>query len=222
MADVDVAALQDAAISANEAWLAQPDDEGLKTAALEAHKTAKAAHETAKIAAAEAKKLADAEAAKNTPPATYELKQPENSTLADSALERIAADAKARGLTNAQAQEEVIRQAAAVAEYHAAQQAQLETAQAAWIEEVKADQELGGAALAKHAELGKRFVDKFGSEALKEKLKETGLGNHPEFMRLCVRAGKAMEDGALVTGGAPPTTKPATLQEALYPSKPKE
>lgn len=46
-----------------------------------------------------------------------------------------------------------------------------------------------------------RAVDKFGGGDLKKYLDDTGLGNHPLFVKTFVQIGKAMSEDTLVTGG---------------------
>lgn len=45
-------------------------------------------------------------------------------------------------------------------------------------------------------------MDKFGSPELKQYLNETGLGNHPELVRIFANIGKAMSEDGLVTGNS--------------------
>ena len=68
-----------------------------------------------------------------------------------------------------------------------------------WAEQVKADKDLGTDASIGAAQ---KAMDKFGSPELKQYLNETGLGNHPELVRIFANIGKAMSEDGLVTGNS--------------------
>lgn len=147
-----------------------------------------------------------------------ELKLPEGSPLEPGDVERIAADAAKRGLSKDDAQALLERESSVAATVLARQQAQLAGVGAKWVEEIKADPELGGQKFDSNVEAARRFVDRFGDDSLKRALETTGLGNHPGFFKLCVKAGKASKEDTLVTSGlrGMPTKKdPAAL---LYPT----
>lgn len=129
------------------------------------------------------------------------LKVPEGSLLEPADLDRIAAHAAAKGLSESDAQALVDAESKAVAEYSARQLAQLAEEGERWKGAAKVDAEIGGAKFDENIELARRFIDRFGSDDLKRALASTGLGNHPEFVRLCVRAGKAAREDTLVTSG---------------------
>jgi len=154
------------------------------------------------------------------------LTLPKDSLLEQADLDRIAAEAAERGLSQEDANALVRRESEAIAKYSSRQLAQLDEEGAKWVESARKDPELGGAKFDENKELARRFVDRFGSDELKRALVETGLGNHPEFMRLCLRAGKASREDTLVTSGlrGMPTKKsPADiLYPSTEPSPPKE
>jgi hypothetical protein len=212
-------ALQDAAFAATEAWQAKPDDEGLKTAAKDAVGKAKTATETARKSAAEAKTKADAEAATRKAPDKYELKAPEGSLIDAAGVERIAALAKAQGLSATQAQALLEHESQAASAAKDGQTTQLEEMSGRLLETAKADKEIGGEGFAKNAEKAKRVVDKYGSQELKTALNDSGLGNHPELIRLLVRvynSGKMGEDSFVSGSSVGGDTQSAA--EKMYPS----
>lgn len=85
-----------------------------------------------------------------------------------------------------------------------------------WVDEAKGDSEIGGAAFDENVGLAKRGIDSFGTPKLVEVLNQTGLGNHPEFIRLFTRIGKTIkEDDPGATGGA--TGEELSGAEILYP-----
>lgn len=202
-----VAQLQDAAFAAVEAANADPSKPELKEAA-------KKAVDAAKAAATEASK----------PPVEHDykgLKLPENSVLDTAHVEKVAAFAKERGLSPKVAQEILERDNAAVVEFQQAQTKALDTEVAAWVETAKADPEFGGVKLPENIAVAKRFLDKYGSEDLKKQLRATGLGDHPELIRLCYRAGLAMQDDKIIPGNTPAGAQ-KSVADKFYPTQEKK
>lgn len=142
----------------------------------------------------------DASAVKNEKEGSFELNLPESSVLTKTDLERIVADAKARGLSKEEAQKLVERDSETVKSYVSRQDEAYKRAQVEWLEKTKSDKELGGENLQKTADHAKRVLDRFGSQELKDALNETGLGNHPELIRVFARIGKLMANDSLVAG----------------------
>jgi hypothetical protein len=68
------------------------------------------------------------------------------------------------------------------------------------MEASKQDKEFGGPALAENLSVAKKALDAFGTAELRTLLNESGLGNHPEIVRLFFRAGKAISEDRVVTG----------------------
>ncbi|HED3890520.1 TPA: peptidase [Morganella morganii] len=133
-------------------------------------------------------------------PEKYEFKPAEGQELDAEAVKAFEPIAKELNLSNEQAQKLVDVYGSKImpklVEQQAAQwQQQIEL----WAEQVKADKDLGtdvsiGAA--------QKAMDKFGSPELKQYLNETGLGNHPELVRIFANIGKAMSEDGLVTGNS--------------------
>lgn len=69
----------------------------------------------------------------------------------------------------------------------------------AWAEESRNDKEFGGAALDANLAIAKKAVDAYGTPEIKEFLETTGLGNHPEVIRLFYRVGKTLTEDGIVT-----------------------
>ena len=74
----------------------------------------------------------------------------------------------------------------------------VEDAKTEWANDSKADQEFGGESLEANLEIAKTSLNKFGTDALKSLLSESGLGNHPEVIRFMYRAGKAISEDSYV------------------------
>lgn len=72
-----------------------------------------------------------------------------------------------------------------------------------WRNEVVNDKEIGGQALAENLSYAAKVLDTFAPD-LRGVLDETGLGNHPAFVKAFVKIGKAISEDRLV-GGAQQT-----------------
>ena len=117
-------------------------------------------------------------------PEKYELTIAKDSLLDQTDMDRISTDAKEKGLTNGEAQLMADMEAEAIDRYHDKIDKQVEDIQAGWLKDAEADKEIGGEAFKENAELSKRLVDKYGSEALKDLLDQSKYGDHPEVVRI--------------------------------------
>jgi hypothetical protein len=128
---------------------------------------------------------------------TFDL--PEGTTVDQAALDTALPEFKEAGLTKAQAQTAIglyIKLQAKQAEAQAAQVQQ-------WAKDVVADKEIGGAKWAENRAVIARARDAFASPELVQLMEQTGLGSHPEVIKLFVRVGKAISDDGHVIGGNP-------------------
>ncbi len=89
-----------------------------------------------------------------------------------------------------------------------------------WVTEAKADNEIGGETFDANVGLAKRAIDSFGTPKLVQVLDQTGLGSHPEFIRLFTRIGKLIKEDD-PGGGHGPTGDDLTGAEILYPNEKK-
>jgi len=151
-------------------------------------------------------------------PVKFDLKHPEGSLLNPKRIEEIVAEAKASGLTPEQAQANVDREHKAIATFQEAQKQQLTQNVEQWRKDFENDKEIGGNLAKESAEHAKRFVTKFGSPKLKEALDSSGLGNHPELIRMCAAAGKLLANDKFVQASASPKQE-KSLSEIFYPKK---
>jgi hypothetical protein len=71
-----------------------------------------------------------------------------------------------------------------------------------WGKALKSDTEIGGKDFDKNVQVAQRAIARFGSPALKEALDATGLGNHPEFVRFCLKVGHTVSEDNTVLAGA--------------------
>lgn len=160
-----------------------------------------------------------AKAAEKVVPEKYEIKAPEGVTLDAEALGEFEGLAKELKLTQEEAQK-VADIGPKLAQKWAAQQAEaIQTAAAEWAATSTADKEFGGDKLAENLAVSKKALDAFGTPELKALLNDSRLGNHPEVIRFMYRAGKAISEDRMVTGGAGPATAQSTAAKTLYPNQ---
>jgi hypothetical protein len=145
-----------------------------------------------------------------TKPATGAPEKYEAFKLADGALtaeELAATETQARelGLSQEAAQKFAELRAADKAGLVQAQQQAVADARASWVAEVKADKVLGGDALTENLAVAKAGLQALDPDGAMQKLLETsGMGDHPEVIRLFHRAGKALAPDRVVPGGKAP------------------
>lgn len=122
---------------------------------------------------------------------------PEGYSLAGEHGEKFKTLAKEMNLTQEQAQKlvdlDVQRSNANLETVH--------KATAEWLNMAKADKEIGGDALEANVAVAKKALDTFGSPELKQMLQTSGLGNHPEVIRVFHKIGKAISEDGFVPGG---------------------
>jgi hypothetical protein len=90
--------------------------------------------------------------------------------------------------------------------------------QDAWVEEVKADKEIGGEKLDANIALGKRALETFGGQDLKDLLESTGFGNNPAIIRAFVKIGKAISDDSLVIANGSAGIGPKDMAKTMFPN----
>ena len=84
-----------------------------------------------------------------------------------------------------------------------------------WLNDAKADKEIGGREWNGTLRYANAFVNKFGSEGLREVMEQVGLGNHPEVLRAFAKAGRAISDDEIESGKGP-AAAPKTAAELIY------
>lgn len=145
-------------------------------------------------------------------PESYELKMPEGVQLDSAAAEEFTAIAKELKLDQAAAQK-LADIGAKMATRQAEAHAQLvET----WTEQVKTDKEIGGDKLDENLGVARKAIDTFGSPELKALLNSTGLGNHPEVVKLAFKVGKAISEDRFVQGS--PKGAETDMAKKLFPN----
>ena len=149
-------------------------------------------------------------------PEAYEFVPPEGHVLDDGVIGKFSEVAKELNLSQTNAQKVLDVMAPAIAERH---QAALQTMTAEWADSARADKEFGGDKLDENLAIAKTALEKFATPEFRTLLNDTGLGNHPEVLRVFVRAGKAISPDTVVTGKQAPA--PADRLATLYDNTPK-
>jgi len=83
----------------------------------------------------------------------------------------------------------------------------------AWGDEVKADPELGKP---ENLAAAKKTIDTFGTPELRDLLNTTGMGNHPEVIRMALKIGKAISEDTFVAGRTDAAPAPRDHATILY------
>lgn len=79
-----------------------------------------------------------------------------------------------------------------VSAYEGSQTKAREAIQAKWATDAKADKEFGGAKFDASSQVAKTAMGRFASPEFVTFLNETGLGNHPEMVRMFYRIGSSI------------------------------
>jgi len=201
-------------------------DEAAKAAADKAaadKAAADAANQTPEQKAAAEKKAvddkaaADAAAEKQGAPEKYEaFVAPEGVTIDETTTGEFGALAKELNLSQESAQKVYDLGAKMTQKASDKFKADIVAQVKKWGDESKADKEIGEA-FDENLGVAKLGLEKTGTPELKKLLKESGLGNHPEFLRHFLRLGKQFKNDKTVTGAD--SKAPATAQGFYMNSK---
>lgn len=133
-------------------------------------------------------------------PEKYEFTTTEGVELDAEAMKDFEPVARDLNLTNEQAQKLVDAYPKILA---GVQQRQMDAWQATteqWAADVKADKEFGGDKLTANLSSAQRALDQFGTPELKDYLNTTGLGNHPDLVKVFIKVGRSMSEDGMITG----------------------
>lgn len=154
------------------------------------------------------------QAQKPVVPETYAFKElPEGYAVSDQQLAEVSPLFKELGLTQEQADKLVAFDAKRAL---AAEQAGLEQRQGlvtGWEKSLREDADFGGANFDANVGVAQKALAQFGTPELSTMLKESGLGSHPEVVRLFHRIGQQLAEGQLHSGAAP--VKEITIVDAF-------
>lgn len=134
-------------------------------------------------------------------PEKYDLKTPDGVALDEAALAEFEPIAKELKLTNEQAQKLADIHTKRMQETERANAEQWKQTTANWVNDIKADKEIGGANMDSSVRHAQTALAKFGTPELKAQMDATGMGNHPELVRVFARIGKAMAEDNFIQSG---------------------
>lgn len=162
----------------------------------------------------------DATKAPPTPPTDYVLTLPENSLLSAEDLAATLKEAKDAGFSKEQAEKVLTAKDQTATQTAARVKAQQDKAFAdtktAWKDAVSKDVEMGGDHLAETVALSSRAFKAVASPQLQKLADDTGLGSHPEFVRMMVKVGKLMGEDRLILGNVGDAPTPMAPEARLY------
>jgi hypothetical protein len=96
--------------------------------------------------------------------------------------------------------------------------ATVEQQKADWEAAARADKEIGGDKFDENLSYAAKAASVFVTPELQEQLNKTGLGNHPDMIRLFIRAGKMISEDTLVPGDKDTAAdKDKTLAQKMFP-----
>ena len=152
-------------------------------------------------------------------PEVYEFKAAEGQTFDPEFVKSYSEVARELNLTQEAAQTMIDKVGPVLAQQQAAQIAQVRND---WAEASKVDAEFGGTKFNENLAIAKQSIDKFATPEFKKMLDDTGLGNHPEWIRYCYRVSKAFSpdnfEGGHKEGGAAPNDF-NSMASKLYPGQ---
>ena len=152
-------------------------------------------------------------------PEVYEFKAAEGQTFDPEFVKSYSEVARELNLTQEAAQTMIDKVGPVLAQQQAAQIAQVRND---WAEASKVDAEFGGAKFDENLAVAKQSIDKFATPEFKQMLDDTGLGNHPEWIRYRYRVSKAFAPDTLETGHREGGAAPKdfnSMASKLYPGQ---
>ncbi len=152
-----------------------------------------------------------------TAPEAYQWTIPEGVSVNPTALSAFGDAAKELGLPQDQAQSIIDRVAPAMAK---AQEEQAQAIAKEWAAAAEADTEIGGDKLPETLAVAKKALNEFGSPALAALLDASGLGSHPEVIRMLAKAGRALGPDTIPARGAGPGNDGRSVAQRLFSSMP--
>ena len=156
-------------------------------------------------------------------PEAYEFQPNESNPLDQEVLEVYSEVAKELNLSQKAAQNLLDKVGSKIQERTAQNQEQyMQKLRMDWVNQSTADKEFGGENLQANLSVAKKSLDKFGTPELRQLINETGLGNHPEFIRFMYRTGKAISEDNFVGKSQGGKASPKTYSDygnLLYPSQ---
>lgn len=148
-------------------------------------------------------------------PEKYEFVAPQGVTYDDVVIGQFSEIAKELNLPQDSAQRILDKVAPVI---QARQNEALVTARSEWEQASKSDKEFGGPQIMENLAVANKALNTFGTPELRSMLNESGLGNHPEVIRLLYRAGKAISEDNFVGSGQKGTSTAGDPQKLFSKS----
>lgn len=167
--------------------------------------------------AAEAKEAEKNKQPEGAPESYADFVVPEGVTLEPDSLKSFQEIAKADNLTQEQAQRYIDAASKMATAQAAAAAKQMDGIKEGWRSATTSDAEYGGDKLKESLVIAQKALKQFGSPELNELVVGAGLGDHPEFVRLMYRVGKAVSESPIVSGAKPANQSASAV---LYPNLP--
>lgn len=156
---------------------------------------------------------AEAKADEAKPVEYADFKLPDGMAKDSDEVKALVEEAKAFGLNQDAAQKFIDRELGRTQQ----QATQVTEAVKFWAKQSVEDSEFGGEKVKENLAIAERGIEAFGTPALRQLLKTTGLGNHPEIIRAFWKAGKTvMEDTPVSDGKAPKGDM--SIASRMYPN----
>lgn len=153
----------------------------------------------------------------DTPEDFEDFDLPEGIQADDELLKQAKPLFKELGLNQEQAQKLVSMYAGRVDEITKGQVESFNQLTQDWLNQAKSDKDFGGDKFDESIQDARAAINKFGTPELKQLMDETGVGNHPEVIRMMTKVGKLLREDNPGTGGHP-TSQPEDRVSILYPS----
>jgi hypothetical protein len=149
-------------------------------------------------------------------PEKYEFKAPEGVTLDEKEMAKYEPIFREANLTNEVAQKLIDQYAADHKAKDSDAVAQIVKVHDEWLGQLKADPVIGGLNFDTTAKHAQSVIARYGTPELKQFLKESPVGSHPELVRMLATIGKAMAEDTVIVGT--PTTSIGSRADVMYPS----
>jgi hypothetical protein len=150
-------------------------------------------------------------------PEKYEFKLPDGVELDQALIDEVTPVFKELNLTQEQAQKLVDLQARNMQRVNESIAKQFTDTVQAWAESTKKDPEFAGVDYEKKIGIAVKGITAHGTPELRKLMDETGIGNHPEMIRMFYKLGLEVKEPSLVDG-PPKNTTPADKAKLFYGS----
>lgn len=139
-------------------------------------------------------------------PDAYSFKHPDEGQAFDDGVTTAFGEvAKELNMTQEAAQKVLDKMSPVLA---ARQTEAVTAARTQWANDSSTDTEFGGDKLQENLGVAKKAMDAYATQPLKDLLEESGLGNHPEVVRLFYRVGKSISEDRFINGAGTGSQSP--------------